>query len=34
MTRIRKLAEWLEREYPSAATSLLEDWKNVSPSTG
>jgi transposase-like protein len=24
MTRIRKLAEWLEREYPSAAASLLE----------
>jgi transposase-like protein len=24
MARIRKLAEWLEREYPSAAASLLE----------
>ena len=24
MTRIRKLAEWLEREYPSAAASLRE----------
>jgi len=24
MKRIRKLAEWLEREYPSAAASLLE----------
>jgi putative transposase len=24
MSRIRKLAEWLEREYPSAAASLLE----------
>ena len=24
MARIRKLAEWLDRDYPSAATSLLE----------
>jgi putative transposase len=24
MARIRKLAEWLEREYPSVAASLLE----------
>src|SRR5579864_4863195 len=24
MARLRKLAEWLEREYPSAAASLLE----------
>jgi hypothetical protein len=24
MARLRKLAEWLEREYPSAAGSLLE----------
>jgi hypothetical protein len=24
MARIRKLAEWLEREYPSAAASLRE----------
>jgi transposase-like protein len=24
MTRIRKLAEWLDRDYPSAAASLLE----------
>ncbi len=24
MARIRKLAEWLEREYPSAAASLIE----------
>jgi transposase-like protein len=24
MSRIKKLAEWLDREYPSAATSLLE----------
>jgi putative transposase len=24
MARVKKLAEWVEREYPSAATSLLE----------
>jgi hypothetical protein len=24
MARIRKLAEWLDRDYPSAAASLLE----------
>lgn len=24
MARLKKLAEWLEREYPSAAASLLE----------
>jgi transposase-like protein len=34
MARLKKLAEWLEREYPSAAASLREDWRSVSPSTG
>ncbi len=24
MARLRKLAEWLERDYPSAAASLIE----------
>ncbi len=32
--RPRKLAEWLERKYPSPAASLLEGMENCFPLTG